>query len=59
MLAAKLYKVESHPWEYKAILDQDRSDIKIEIQVISLVKISTAVTQVKVELDDSEKDDKQ
>ena len=53
--AAKLYNIEYHPWEYKAIMNQDWSDIKIRFQVIPSAKICVAVTQVKAESDDSDK----
>ena len=59
LLTAKLYDVEYHPWEYRTILGQDGSDITITFQAISPAQVSTAITQVKAESGDSEKDKQQ
>ena len=51
-LAAVLYEVKYHLWEYQSIMDQNGNDITIIIQAVSPPEISAAFRKVSAESTD-------
>ena len=49
MLATVLYDMDHHPWKYKAIIEQDRRDSKIQFQAPPHTAVSAVSNQVEAE----------